>query len=104
MHRLITCEAHRRPEFGRYIDHALRKPRVCAIAAILRRCPRELRVIDIETAAEQLWDLTLDSCLGVASLGLCFSPEQVEKHAGAVVDVFLSGVRRPDTLRNGPAQ
>jgi TetR/AcrR family transcriptional repressor of mexJK operon len=96
VHRVITFETQRRPEFGRWINDARRKPAIHLIARILDRHRDELRVSDFEAAAEQFANLTFDSCLRLGSAGSIFTPREITERVGAAVDLFLAGVRRRD--------
>lgn len=97
VHRVITFETQRRPEFGRWINDARRKPAIHLIARILERHRDELRVSDFEAAAEQFANLTFDNCLRLGSAGSTFTPRELTERAGAAVDLFLAGVRRRGT-------
>ena len=94
VHRVITFETQRRPEFGRWINDARRKPAIHLIARILERHRDELRVADFEAVAEQFASLTFDASLQLASGGSMFTPREITERAGAAVDLFLAGVRR----------
>jgi AcrR family transcriptional regulator len=94
VHRVITFETQRRPEFGRWVNDARRKPAIHLIAGILERHRDALRVTDFEAAAEQFASLTFDASLQLASAGSTFTPREITERAGAAVDLFLSGVRR----------
>jgi AcrR family transcriptional regulator len=96
VHRVITFEAQRWPDFSQWLDLALKGPRVRAITAILDRFQHELRVTDFDAAADQFWSLTLDSCLRAASLGQQRNPRDIDTRIGQAVDLFLSGIRRRD--------
>jgi TetR/AcrR family transcriptional repressor of mexJK operon len=96
IHRVVTFETRRNPEFARWIDMARRKPLIRAIARILDRHRDELRVVEFEAAAEQFSSLTFDSCLRVASLGTKLSPRDIDERIRAAVDLFLAGARRRD--------
>jgi AcrR family transcriptional regulator len=103
VHRVITCEMQRRPEFGRWINDAFRKPGLQVIVRLLDRHRYELRVADFEAAAEQFSNLTFDSAVRLASLGIKLSPRAIYERVGSAVDLFLSGVRLrdPDRLARG---
>jgi AcrR family transcriptional regulator len=101
VHRVITFETQRRPEFGRWIDESRRKPAIDLIAKFLERHRDELRVTDFEAAAEQFANLTFDNTLRLASSGWTFSPREITKRIDAAVDLFLTGVCRRDAA---PAQ
>jgi AcrR family transcriptional regulator len=97
VHRVITFERDRRPEFGRWLNEARRKPAIHVIAGILARHRDELRVVDFEAAAEQFANLTFDSCLQLASAGSQFTPREITEHVGTAVDMFMWGVGRRGT-------
>jgi AcrR family transcriptional regulator len=97
VHRVISFEMQRRPEFGRWLSESRRKPAIHLIARILERYRDELRVVDFETAAEQFASLTFDSSLRLASGGSQFTPREITEHVGAAVDLFLWGVGRRGT-------
>ncbi len=97
VHRVITFETQRRPEFGRWINDARRKPAIHLIAGILERHRDELRVSDFEAAAEQFASLTYDCTLRLGSTGSTLSPREITERVGAAVELFLTGVRRRGT-------
>lgn len=93
IYRIIIAEAERRPEFGRLAQAGGRQPAVRAVADALARFRAELRVGDLELAAEQFISVVVDSPLRLAALGLGDS-RGVEVQIGAAVDLFLNGVRK----------
>jgi len=104
VHRVITFETQRRPEFGRWINDARRKPAIHLIARILERHRDELRVSDFEAAAEQFANLTFDSCLRLGGAGWTFTPREITDRVRAAVDLFLAGVRRSGTEGAPPGE
>lgn len=98
VNRIIISEAQRRPEFGRLVNEVGRKPAVQAIKSLLRQHQSELRPIDLDMAAEQFLSLAVDSSLRLAYLGIKASVKQIEQRVCASVDLFLVGVRRPDSF------
>jgi AcrR family transcriptional regulator len=92
-YRVISFEMQRRPEFATWLLAVRNKPAFEFIARTLERYRDELR-IDVESAAEQFFNLTFDSSLRLASFGVAFSPRAIEERIGAAVDLFLSGARR----------
>jgi AcrR family transcriptional regulator len=94
VYRVITFEAQRRPEFGRWIIESRRKPAIHLIAEFLERHQDELRVNDFEVAAEQFANLTFDDTLRLASTGWTFTPREITIRINAAVDLFLAGVCR----------
>ena len=105
VHRVITFEIQRNPEFGRWINEARRKPAIHLIARILERHQNELRVTDFEAAAEQFASLTYDCSMRLGSAGMTFSPREITERVSAAVQLFLAGVRRrgAGTARRTPA-
>ncbi|MBI5264039.1 MAG: helix-turn-helix transcriptional regulator [Bradyrhizobium sp.] len=97
VHRVITFETQRRPEFGQWINDTRRKPAIHLIAGILERHRDKLRVADFDEAAEQFANLTFDSCLRLGSVGSTFTPREITDRARAAADLFLAGVRRSAT-------
>jgi TetR/AcrR family transcriptional repressor of mexJK operon len=93
LHRIIIGESERRPEFGRLANTEGRQPAVRAIAAALRRHDAQLRVVDLERAAEQFMSLVVDGPLRMAALGLSSGASDVEGRVRAAVDLFLNGTR-----------
>lgn len=96
VHRVITFETQRRPEFGRWLNESRRKPAIHLIARMLERHRDDLRVTDFETAAEQFANLTFDAIMRLASAGWTFTPREITERIGSTVDLFLAGVRRRD--------
>lgn len=96
VNRIIISEAQRQPEFGRLANEAGRKPAIRVIASILRRHRAELRLTDLDMAAEQFMSLAVDSNLRLANLGIKIGPRQIERWSRAAVDLFLSGAHRHD--------
>jgi TetR/AcrR family transcriptional regulator, mexJK operon transcriptional repressor len=103
VYRLVVFEAQRRPEFGRWINEARRRPAVQTIAAILQRHRDELRKPDFELAAEQFMSLTVDLALRLGTFGIEPTPEEIEKRLGAAVDLFLNGARRRNDRKKAPS-
>lgn len=93
VNRIILSEAQRRPEFGRLANEAGRKPALQAVVSILRDHRSELRLIDLDMAAEQFFALAVDSSLRLASLGIEIDTTQVERRVRSLVDLFLEGVK-----------
>src|SRR6202521_701291 len=91
LHRIIIGESERRPEFGRLANAEGRQPAVRAIAAALRRHVAQLRVVDLERAAEQFMSLIVDGPLRMAALGLSSGTGDVEGRVRAAIDLFLNG-------------
>jgi TetR/AcrR family transcriptional regulator, mexJK operon transcriptional repressor len=94
VHRIIIGESERRPEFGRLANSEGRQPAIRAIAAALRRHAAELRVADLERAAEQFMSLVVDSSLRTVALGLSSGKLDVGSRVRGAVDLFLNGVRK----------
>jgi AcrR family transcriptional regulator len=99
IYRLVIFEAQRRPEFGRWINDARRRPAVQTIVAILQQHRDELRLTDFEKAAEQFMSLTVDVGLRLGAFGFKATPRDSEERLKAAVDLFLNGARRPDGRR-----
>jgi AcrR family transcriptional regulator len=100
IHRVVTFETRRKPEFGRWIDIVRRKPLIRTIATILDLYRDELRVVDLEAAAEQFASLTFDGYLRLASIGIRLSPREIDERAMTAVDLFLAGVCRDRPVAN----
>ena len=96
IYRLVTFEAQRRPEFGRWINDARRRPAVQTIAEILHQHRDDLRLTDFDKAAEQFMSLTVDVALRLGAFGVKPAPREVEDRLNAAVDLFLNGARRHD--------
>jgi AcrR family transcriptional regulator len=96
IYRLVIFEAHRRPEFGRWINDARRRPAVQTIAAMLQRHENELRITGFENAAEQFMSLTVDVGLRLGAFGYRTTPREIEDRLNDAVDLFLNGARRHD--------
>jgi AcrR family transcriptional regulator len=94
IYRLIAFEAQRRPEFGRWINDARRRPAVHVVAAILQRHAEQLRLTDFEGAAEQFMSLTVDVNLRLGAFGFRPTPQEIESGLRAAVDLFLYGACR----------
>jgi AcrR family transcriptional regulator len=94
IYRLVVFEIRRRPEFGRWINDARRRPAVQTIAAILQRHRDQLRLPDVEKAAEQFMSLTVDVALRLGAFGFKATPREIEDRLRAAVDLFLNGARR----------
>lgn len=107
IYRLVTFEAQRRPEFGRWINDARRRPAIQTIAAMLKQHQDELRVTDFDRAAEQFMSLTVDVGLRLGAFGYKTTARETEDGLKAAVDLFLNGARRhdgrPDTASRGKA-
>lgn len=97
IYRIIIAEAERRPEFGRLAHREGRQPAVRAVAAVLARFARQLRVRDLELAAEQFISVVVDSRLRIAALGLD-DMRSLDTRLRAAVDLFLNGVRAPTAV------
>jgi TetR/AcrR family transcriptional repressor of mexJK operon len=93
LHRIILGESERRPDFGRLANAEGRQPAIRAIAAALRRQASQLRVNDLERAAEQFISLVIDSDLRLAAFGIGPAPDEIEERVRQAVDLFLHGVR-----------
>jgi hypothetical protein len=93
LHRIILGESERRPEFGRLANAEGRQPAIRAIAAALRRQASQLRVNDLERAAEQFISLVIDSDLRLAAFGIGPGQSEIEQRVRQAVDLFLHGVR-----------
>jgi TetR/AcrR family transcriptional repressor of mexJK operon len=93
VYRIIIAEAERRPAFSRLAHAEGRRPAVRAIAAALRQHQAQLRVTDLETAAEQFISLVVDSSLRLAALGLADDTPDIDARVRAAVDLFLHGAR-----------
>jgi AcrR family transcriptional regulator len=102
VYRIVAFEGQRRPEFGRWIHDARRRPAVQTIATILQHHRDELRVNDFERAAEQFMSLTVDVGLRFGVFAIKMTPRDVQHHLEAAVDLFLNGARRHDTAEPGP--
>lgn len=102
VYRVVTFEAHRRPEFGRWIHETRRRPAVQTIANLLQNHRNELRIDDFEAAAEQFMSLTVDVSLRYGAFGLKMTPKQIEERLKAAVDLFLHGARRAGA--DGPSR
>jgi len=102
IYRLVTFEAQRRPEFGRWINDARRRPAVQTIAAMLHQHRDELRLTDFDRAAEQFMSLTVDVGLRLGAFGVKPAPREVEDRLNAAVDLFLNGARRLDRQQGPP--
>lgn len=96
VYRLVTFEAQRRPEFGRWINDARRRPALQVIAAILQQHQDELRPDLLDSAPEHFLSVTIDVALRMGVFGIKMTPRQIESHLKAAVDFFLNGVRRHD--------
>ncbi len=94
LHRIIIGESERRPEFVRLANAEGRQPAVRAIAAALRRHRAQLRVSDLERAAEQFMSLVIDSSLRLAALGLSPAVPDIEGSVQEAVELFLNGARK----------
>jgi AcrR family transcriptional regulator len=101
VYRVVMFEAQRRPEFGRWINEARRRPALQTIASVLQKCRDELRVDDFEQAAEQFMSLTVDVSLRHGAFGLKMTPKQTEERLKAAVDLFLKGACRRDGAGEG---
>jgi TetR/AcrR family transcriptional regulator, mexJK operon transcriptional repressor len=96
VYRLVTFEAQRRPEFGRWINDARRRPAIQVIGAILQQHQDELRPDVLDSAPEHFLSVTVDVGLRMGVFGIKMTPRQIESHLNAAVDFFLNGVRRHD--------
>jgi AcrR family transcriptional regulator len=94
IYRLVSFEAQRRPEFGRWINDMRRRPAVQVIVGILHRHRDQLRLTDFAKAAEQFMSLTVDTSLRLGSFGLKSTPREIEDRMRAAVDLFLNGACR----------
>jgi TetR/AcrR family transcriptional regulator, mexJK operon transcriptional repressor len=94
VYRVVTFESQRRPEFGRWINETRRRPALQTIANLLQNHRDELRIDDLEAAAEQFMSLTVDVALRYGAFGLKMTPKQIEERLKAAVDLFLHGARR----------
>lgn len=92
LNRIIIAESERRPEFGLLAYTEGRRPAIRAIAAALARHVPQLRVEDLEGAADQFMSLITERSLRMASLGIKPMPGEVEGRVRAAVDLFLNGV------------
>ena len=96
VYRLVTFEAQRRPDFGRWITDARRRPALQVIAAILQQHQDELRSDVVDTAPEHFLSVTIDVALRMGVFGVKMTAREIESHLKAAVDFFLNGVRRHD--------
>jgi AcrR family transcriptional regulator len=96
VYRVVAFEAQRRPEFGRWINEARRRPALQTIANLLQKHRDILRIDDFELAAEQFMSLTVDVSLQHGAFGLKTPPKQSEERLAAAVDLFLKGVCHRD--------
>lgn len=97
VYRLVSFEANRRPEFGRWIYEVRRRPAVQVIATVLQRHRDGLRLTDFERAAEQFMSLTVDVAVRLGTFGMKIAPGEMENQLKAAVDLFLNGARRHGT-------
>ena len=91
LYRLVAFEAQRRPAFGRWITDVRRRPAVQLVATILRRHLDELRLTDVESAAEQFMSLTVDIAARLGAFGTKMTLRQIDGRLKAAVDLFLNG-------------
>jgi AcrR family transcriptional regulator len=91
LNRIIIAESERRPEFGLLAYTEGRRPAIRAIAAALGRHAQQLRLDDLEGAADQFMSLIIERSLRMTSLGIGPSPVDVEACVRAAVDLFLNG-------------
>jgi TetR/AcrR family transcriptional regulator, mexJK operon transcriptional repressor len=101
VYRVVVFEAQRRPEFGRWINDAKRRPALQAIAGILQRHRDELRITDFERAAEQFISLTVDFSIQFGAFGMKTTLKEMEDRLKAAVDLFLNGARHRDGANEG---
>jgi TetR/AcrR family transcriptional regulator, mexJK operon transcriptional repressor len=104
VYRIAIFEAQRRPEFGRWINEARRRPALQTIAGILQGHREELRISDFERAAEQLMSLTVDLGIQFATIGIKATANDMEDRLKAAIDLFLNGVRRHDRAGKEPSR
>jgi TetR/AcrR family transcriptional regulator, mexJK operon transcriptional repressor len=97
VYRLVSFEANRRPEFGRWIYEVRRRPAVQVIATVLQRHRDELCLTDFERAAEQFMSLTVDVAVRLGTFGMKIASGEMEDQLKAAVDLFLNGARRHGT-------
>jgi AcrR family transcriptional regulator len=100
-HRLMTFEAQRRPDLGRWLASARQYAVILRIAGVLEAYRAELRVADLTMAAEQFACLTVDNCLRSASLGASMTMRESDQRIRSAVDLFLAGARRADVTDAG---
>ena len=89
--RVIIGEAGREPGFARMAHVEGWQPAVRAIAEILARHRRELRLADLERAAAQFMSLVVDNSLRQATLGAKCDKRAIAACVRAAVDLFLNG-------------
>jgi AcrR family transcriptional regulator len=94
VYRLVVFEAQRRPEFGRWINEARRRPALEVIRSVLARHADELRLPDLDLAAEQFMSVTLDVGLRYGEFGIPMTAAQMQHRLQAAVDLFLHGACR----------
>jgi TetR/AcrR family transcriptional regulator, mexJK operon transcriptional repressor len=94
VNRVVISESERWPELGRMIIETAEKPAISMIEAILVRHQKELRKIDLKTAAEQFLSLMADNLLRRAHLGARPTSHEIDRWVHASVDLFLRGIRR----------
>ena len=91
LYRILVAEAERRPELARLAHAEGRRQAIRGIAATLRRHADELRVRDLDHAAEQFLSLVVDSSLRSAAFGLGSGAADIDTKVRAAVDLFLNG-------------
>jgi AcrR family transcriptional regulator len=91
LYRILVAEAERRPELARLAHAEGRQQAIRGIAATLRRHADELRVRNLDRAAEQFLSLVVDSSLRGAALGLGSGTADIDTKVRAAVDLFLNG-------------
>lgn len=104
VYRVVTFEAQRRPEFGRWINESRRRPALQTIATVLQSHRDELRIDDFDHAAEQFMNLTVDVGMRYGAFGLKMTPKQTEERLKAAVDLFLQGVFRREGAGEAPTR
>jgi AcrR family transcriptional regulator len=104
VYRVVTFEAQRRPEFGRWINESRRRPVLQTISSVLQSHKDELRIDDFGRAAEQFMNLTVDVSLRYGAFGLKMTAKQTEELLEAAVDLFLKGVCQSEGSGRGQAR
>lgn len=95
LYRILVAEAERHPELARLANAEGRQQAVRGIALALKQHADELRVTNLNRAAEQFLSLVVDNSLRTAAMGLSSQRPRIEERVEFAVDLFLRG-----TLKN----
>ncbi|WP_371420014.1 TetR/AcrR family transcriptional regulator [Tardiphaga sp.] len=92
LQRIVITESHRWPDLSLFFIDSASRPAIALIERIDERHSNDLGLIDLQTAAEQFFGLTIEHHLFNAHFGSLTSGPEMTQRIKTSVDIFLHGV------------